>query len=147
MNHDDIMKYLRRQHGDKLGEFLIPPPVFNTMQGEFVDFDPESATLLTRFPVLEKFFNPYRGMQGGMIAAAVDNNLGPLSMLVAPPNLTRRLEVKYSRPVTAAVEYILVRGKLVQQDGSRLTFSAEVRDPEGNLLARARATHWIVAEI
>jgi len=34
-------------------------------------------------------------MQGGMIAAAVDNTIGPLSFLVAAPNVTRRLEMKY----------------------------------------------------
>jgi len=33
-----------------------------------------------------------------MVAAAADNTLGPLSVLVAPPNLTRRMEITYARP-------------------------------------------------
>jgi hypothetical protein len=42
------------------------------------------------------------------------------------------------------LNYISVEGKFLGQEEQRLTFSAEVRDPKGNLLARGRATHWIV---
>jgi acyl-CoA thioesterase FadM len=83
-------------------------------------------------------------MQGGMVAAAVDNTLVPLSMMVAPPNVTRRLQMKYSRPVTPDLEYITVKGRLLERRGRWLAFSAEVRDREGLLLARAQASHWIV---
>ena len=130
--------------GERVDEYLIPPPAFVTMQGEIHAFDEESGVLATRFPVLEKHLNAYGSMQGGMVAAAVDNTLHPLSMLVAPPNVTRRLQVKYSRPVTPDLEYITVKGRLLERRGQWLTFGAEVRDQEGVLLARARAVHWIV---
>ena len=139
-----IMDIIQERLGDRLDDYLIPPPIFITMQGEFMEFDLDSGTLTTRFPVLDEFRNPYGSMQGGMVAAAVDNTIGPLSMLVGPPNVTRRLEMKYSRPVTSDFEYITVKGSLVGRKGSQLIFSAEVRDPQGVLLARARATHWIV---
>ncbi|MEA3334686.1 MAG: PaaI family thioesterase [Chloroflexota bacterium] len=141
---DTILELLQEQHGDRMSEFLLPPPVFTIMEGEFVSFDREAATLTTRFPVLERFFNPYHMVQGGIIAAAVDNTFGPLSMLVAPPNVTRRLEMKYSRPVTMDVEVIVVAARLVAREESTLTFAADVRSPDGTLLARARATHWIL---
>jgi acyl-coenzyme A thioesterase PaaI-like protein len=141
-----IAKAIQQRLGDRLDEFLIPPPVFVAMQGEFLSFDPEGGTLTTRFPVLQEHLNPYGTMQGGMVAAAVDNTLGPLSMLLAPPNVTRRLQMKYSRPVTPDLAYIRVKAKLLERKGQRLTFSAEVRDQDGLLLARARAEHWIVDE-
>lgn len=139
-----IAEAIAERLGDRLGEFLIPPPVFLTMRGEFLTFDAQAGVLETRFPVLEEYLNPYGAMQGGMVAAAVDNTLGPLSMLVAPPNVTRRLQMKYSRQVTPDLEYITVKGKLLERKGRWLTFSAEVRDQEGALLARAQASHWIV---
>lgn len=142
-----IIDIIKGRLGDRLDEFLIPPPVFTTMQGEFRAFDAEGGVLETRFPVLEAYLNPYGTLQGGMVAAAVDNTLGPLSMLVAPPNVTRRLQMKYSRPVTPDLGYITVQGKLVARDGRWLTFSAEVRAPDGALLARAQAVHWIVEEV
>jgi acyl-coenzyme A thioesterase PaaI-like protein len=141
-----IMDIIEHRLGDRLDEYLIPPPVFVTMRGEFLAFDRDGESLITRFPVLERYLNPYSAMQGGMVAAAVDNTLGPLSMLVAPPNVTRRLEMKYSRPITTDLEFITVTGKLVNREGRWLTFTAEVRDQEGTLLARARAAHWIVDE-
>jgi hypothetical protein len=65
-------------------------------------------------------------------------------MLVAPPNVTRRLEMKYSNPVTSDLEYINVESKFLGREGNWLTFSAEVRGQDGALLARAKARHWIV---
>ena len=141
-----VMDVIRQRLGDRLDEYRIPPPVFRAMQGEFLAFDAEDGWLTARFPVLEEYLNPYGSMQGGMVAAAVDNTLGPLSMLVAPPNVTRRLEMKYSRPITTDLEFIIVTGKLVERKGRWLTFSAKVEDQEEMLLARARAVHWIVDE-
>ncbi|MGD9094025.1 MAG: PaaI family thioesterase [Anaerolineales bacterium] len=144
MTTDSLMDILHRKFGDKLDGYLIPPPVFSSMEGEFVALDMEAGTLETRFPVLERFLNPYHALQGGIIAAAVDNTLGPLSMLLAPANVTRRLEMKYSYPVQLQMEYITVQGKLVERKGRKLIFKADVRSPDGLLLARARAAHWIV---
>ncbi len=141
-----FMDFLRNKYGDGLSDYQIPPPVFSMMEGELVSFDMDNQTILAHFPVRERYLNPYRVMQGGIIAAAVDNTVGPLSMLVAPPNVTRRLDMKYSHSVTPEIGYISVMAKLVNRKGRNLTFNAEVRDPEGKLLARARSTHWILDE-
>ena len=71
-------------------------------------------------------------MQGGFIAAAVDNTVGPLSMLVAPPNFTRRLDMKYSRAVTVAIDLLTVTARLEHRKGPQLTFRAEVFDSSAN---------------
>jgi acyl-coenzyme A thioesterase PaaI-like protein len=144
MDISSIMEILHDRLGDRIDEFMLPPPVFDFMRGEVLDFDPDSARLKVRFPVLENYLNPYGAMQGGLVAAAADNTLGPLSMLVAPPNVTRTLNMKFSHPVTPELEFIIVEAKLQEQDGRRLNFTAEIRDQEGKLLARARALHWIV---
>jgi acyl-coenzyme A thioesterase PaaI-like protein len=111
-----------------------------------VAFDLEVEWLTARFPVPAEYLNTYGSMQGGMVAAAVDNTLGPLSMLVAPPNVTRRLQMKYSRPVTPDLNFIIVEARLTERKDRWLSFRAEVKDEEGTLLARARAVHWIVDE-
>ena len=139
-----IQEVIQVRLGDRLAEYLIPPPVLLTMRGELVAFDPEDGMLTTRFPVLEKYRNPYGAMQGGMLAAPVDNTIGPLSLLVAPPSVTRRLEMKYSRPATPEVGYITIQGTFVGRQERRLKFRAEVRDPLGEVLAKAQAIHWIV---
>jgi len=79
-----IIDLVKNRLGDRFDDYLIPPPVFVSMQGEFMEFELDSGTLTTRFPVLDKYLNPYGYMQGGMVAAAVDNTLGPLSMVALP---------------------------------------------------------------
>lgn len=151
MNNPDkpeasLFEILRQRLGDRLGDYLIPPPVFQTLRGEFLSYEPQAGLLRTRFPVLTEYLNPYGSLQGGILAAAVDNTLGPLSMLVAPPNVTRRLEMKYSQAVTPDLGYILVEGRYLGAEGQYLKFSAEVRTPSGSLIARAQAYHWVITD-
>jgi acyl-coenzyme A thioesterase PaaI-like protein len=141
---DQIMILLKEQHGDDLGENIFPPPVFSVMQGQFLDYDPEQALLSVRFPVLESWLNPYGMMQGGMLAAAIDNTIGPLSALVAPVSVTRQMELKYSQAVTLDAGFVIVTAHLIQRQGRWLTFRANANDPQGQRLARARAKHWIL---
>lgn len=126
------------------GELQLPPPVFLEMGGEFVAFDAVSRSLTVRFPVQERFQNPMGYMQGGMIAAAVDNVIGPLSFMVAPPNVTKTLEMTYLRPVPASLEQITVTARLVAAEGRELLFEAEVRRGADTMLAKAVARHHII---
>ena len=139
-----IMDILRDKLGDRASQYALPPPVFVAMDGEFLELDMDAGFLTAEFPVRQRYMNPYGTMQGGMVAAAFDNTLGPLSMLVAPPNVTRRLEVTYSRPVTLGVGYIVVKARLVERKERRLFLKADLSGREGPRLARAKALHWIV---
>jgi len=146
MNSLEVMRIFKEILGESLDRFRVPPPSFVTMQGEFLEIDPENGVVLARFPVLPILLNPYGAMQGGMIAAAIDNTIGPLSMFYSPPNVTRRMEIKYSRPAMQDLERILVHARFINQVDSWLYFRADVRDEEGALLARGHAKHWILAE-
>jgi acyl-coenzyme A thioesterase PaaI-like protein len=141
-----ILDALKERLGDRIEEYVFPPPVFAAMQGACVGLDLDAGALTTQFPVLESYLNPYGTVQGGMLAAAVDNTLGPLSMLVEAPNVTRQLEMTYNRPVTLDIGYILVEARLLERRDRRLFFRAVVRNPDGLQLARARAVHWIIRE-
>ncbi|HKJ27314.1 MAG TPA: PaaI family thioesterase [Anaerolineales bacterium] len=142
--NEKMMQLLKERLGERVSEFMFPPPVFTTMEGEFVAVDPDAGTLTARFPVRQRDLNPYGIMQGGMIAAAVDNTIGPLGVLVAQPNVTRSLEMTYSQPVRPAMGEILVEARLVKREDRWLHFAADVRDGDGARLARAKAVHVIV---
>jgi acyl-coenzyme A thioesterase PaaI-like protein len=143
---EKILALLRERHVNHIDPKNFPPPVFIAMQGEFLDYDPEQVILRVRFPVLETWLNPYGMMQGGMVAAAIDNTIGPLSAIIAPANVTRHMEVKYSRSITTAIGFIVVVGQLVERKARWLTFSAEVQDLQGQRLAKAKAKHWILVD-
>ena len=75
----------------------LPPPCFHDMQGEFLRYSSRKAILVS-FPVLAKQLNPIGVMQGGYIAAAFDNTLGPLSYLATQkPAVTLDMTQTYLR--------------------------------------------------
>ncbi len=121
---------------------IVLPPSFLLMKGEFTSFDVAEQSLQIRFPVLESYLNPYQTMQGGMIAAAIDNVIGPLSMAVAEANMTRNLEVKYHRPITMQDNYIYVRANYLGCEKKFLVFEAVAENEQGLKLASAKAKHW-----
>jgi acyl-coenzyme A thioesterase PaaI-like protein len=75
-SHSAIIDFINQKVQQFDSDFLGPPPVFESMQGEFLEFDEKDKVLKARFPILDTYLNPYGSMQGGMIAAAVDNVLG-----------------------------------------------------------------------
>ena len=77
-----LLKLLPSDTGMKL-----PPKVFSDMEGEFIDFV-EGETLTAHFPNRERYINPFGFMQGGIIVAAIDNTIAPLSYILGPTNIS-----------------------------------------------------------
>ncbi len=145
-SQEELIAVLRNRFREACKDVEIPPPVFKAMQAEIVDFNLDAGTLNVRFPILDEQLNPFGNMQGGMIAAMIDNTLGPLSMAVAPPNFTRHLELKYRAPVSPDLEYVIVEGRFVERKQRRLFFSAGLTEPGGKELVSAKAVHWVIDE-
>jgi uncharacterized protein (TIGR00369 family) len=128
----------------------IPPPVFTDMQAEVQDYRPGDAgthvgaRLTVRMPVLARYRNPMGHVQGGVIAAMVDNAVGPLSYLVAPPSATTQMTVTFLAPLTPDLAHVDVAATLTHRAGRTLVIDAEVSGPGGALLAAARATQTVV---
>jgi uncharacterized protein (TIGR00369 family) len=128
------------------GDLKIPPPVFDMMSGEILAVDLPNRTLTAGFPVKEAYQNPMGFMQGGMIAAAIDNTLGPLSFMVAKPSVTKTLEIRYKRPVTPDIAKIIAQAEVVELTEQTLTIEVKVRSEKGKLLAEATAHHVIMSD-
>jgi acyl-coenzyme A thioesterase PaaI-like protein len=140
----NIINLFTKVLGEKITEFTLPPPSFEIMQCEIIDFNEVEKSLITKLPVLEQWQNPYGTMQGGMIDAAIDNAVGPLSMLVASANMTRTIETKLIKAITMEVGFIYVKAKLVEQKKRRLTFEVDVVDEGGVLYASSRVVNFIL---
>jgi len=142
----ELLPLLEEKFEGRMDDIEFPPPVFELMQGEIFDFvmDAEKEILINRFPVLTEQLNPYGNMQGGIIAAAIDNTIGPLSMLVSPPNFTRYMKVKYVQVVSLDLGYIYVTATFKKKHKRQLFFEAIVKDSDGNKLASAESIHWVI---
>jgi acyl-coenzyme A thioesterase PaaI-like protein len=139
-----LLSLLDEQLQGRTDEIDFPPPIFDAMKGEVVDYDIETQTFTNRFPVLAEQLNPYGNMQGGIISAAIDNTIGPLSLLVAPPNFTRSMEVKFGKVVSPDLGYITVKARFIERKKRQLFFEAVVENRDGEKLASAKSTHWVI---
>ena len=139
------LEALKAKLGEKSADLVYPPPVYTAMKGEMLDFDLGAGILTNRFPVLREYLNPYGSLQGGIIATLLDDTIGPLSLLVAPANVTRNLEVKFRRPVTPDLGAVTVTARFTGQNDRQLFFEAEMKSGDGTIRAQARTVHWILA--
>lgn len=138
----EILLKNAREYG--VEHMQLPPPCFVEMQGEFIHFDADTATLVARFPVQQRYENPMRFMQGGFLAAALDNTIGPLSFLVAPPSVTSSFNVSYLRPITPEMAHFTVEATVTERTRRNLYFVGKALSPDGKTLAIANAVQQIV---
>ena len=122
---------------------LPPPPCAKTLGLEFVQVDGERGTIETKFEATGIFLNPAGNVQGGFLAAMLDDTMGPALTATldagefAP---TLNLNVQFHRPAKAGslkgVGRVVLRGKEICQ------LSAELMQND-KIVATATATAMI----
>ena len=74
---------------------------------------------------------------GGIIAVVLDEAMGKLSKLTGERAVTAEMSIAYCKPVPVDQE-ILVEGWQEEEKGRNRFRAAEIRDVQGNLLARGK---------
>jgi uncharacterized protein (TIGR00369 family) len=106
-----------------------------------LDIDPEVGTIEVGFQATDQFLNPAGTIQGGFLAAMLDDTLGPALVATlgrdewAP---TTDLHVQFLAPARPGP--IVARGRVVKRGRQMAFLAGELTDEEGNLLATAVAT-------
>ena len=117
------------------------PPAADLLGWELLAVDPDAGTIEVAFAATERFLNPTGVVQGGLLAAMLDDTLGPALVATLGPGQfapTADLHVQFLRP--ARPGRLVGRGRVVQR-GRQLAFlSGELRDDGGELVAVATAT-------
>jgi hypothetical protein len=72
---------------DVMAGRAAPPPAATLLGWELVAIDPEAGTIEVAFTASEQFLNPVGAIQGGFLAAMLDDTLGPalVATLGGPP--------------------------------------------------------------
>ncbi len=117
------------------------PPAARLLGWELVEIDPDQGTIEVAFQASEQFANPVGVIQGGFLAAMLDDTLGPALVATLPPDKfapTLALQVQFLRP--ARPGRLVGRGRVVQRGKEVCFLSGELVDPDGKLVATATAT-------
>ena len=106
---------------------LPAPPCAKTLGLGFVAIDGERGTIETRFEAVEMFLNPAGNVQGGFLAAMLDDTMGTaLSATLDGDQFapTVNLNVQFHRPAKVGplkgVGRVVLRGKEICQLSSEL---------------------------
>ncbi|WP_239104040.1 PaaI family thioesterase [Microbispora corallina] len=131
---------------DVLAGRAAPPPAAVTLGWELVAIDPERGTIEVAFSAGESFLNPAGVIQGGFLAAMLDDTMGPALVATLPPGRfapTLDLHVQFVRP--ARPGRLLGKGRVVHRGTEVCHLAGELLDVQGRTVAVATATAVIRA--
>ncbi|MEV4171045.1 PaaI family thioesterase [Nonomuraea sp. NPDC049709] len=120
------------------------PPAATTLGWELLGIDPDRGTIEVAFEAGESFTNPVGAIQGGFLAAMLDDTLGPALVATLPPGQfapTLDLHVQFLRP--ARPGRLVGRGRVVRRGRQVCFMSGELLGPDGEPVAVATATAHI----
>jgi uncharacterized protein (TIGR00369 family) len=126
---------------DVLAERSPPPPAAVLLGWELVEVDPEAGTIEVAFTASEQFLNPAGNVQGGFLAAMLDDTLGPALVATlgegewAP---TIDLHVQFLR--AARPGRLRGSGRIVRRGRDIAFLAGELRDREDRVVATATAS-------
>src|SRR6478609_5806692 len=118
-----------------------PPPAAALLGWELIAVDPEAGTIEVAFTASEQFLNPVGAIQGGFLAAMLDDTLGPALVATLGPGLfapTTDLHVQFLRP--ARPGRLTGRGRIVRRGRAVAFLAGELLDDSGQVVATAVAT-------
>ena len=121
------------------------PQAAATLGWELSWVAPERGEIEVIFHARDAFTNSMGNVQGGFLAAMLDDTLGPALAATLPEGQfapTLELKVSFLRP--APPGRIIGAGRVVHRGGSVAFLAGELRDQAGGLLATATATARII---
>lgn len=122
-----------------------PPPAAALLGWKVLEAEPGSGRIRVQFTATADFTNPMGKVQGGFLAAMLDDTLGPaLATTFEPNQFAPTLELKVSFVQPADTGILIGIGKVVHRGGSIAFLEGELRTESGTLVATATATARLI---
>jgi uncharacterized protein (TIGR00369 family) len=106
--------------------------------------DNVNRKIVGRFVLGERYQGGGGFAHGGIIAMLLDEAMGKACRFRDVRAVTAELNVEYLKPVNVEKE-IIVEGQETEQKGRNLFMTGEIRNPEGEVLARGRARFVVIS--
>ena len=118
-----------------------PPPAAALLSWELQSVDAAAGTIEVAFTASEQFLNPAGVVQGGLLAAMLDDTLGPALVATLGPGEfapTVDLHVQFLSP--ARPGRLIGRGRIVRRTAGVGFLAGDLVDDSGSVVATATAT-------
>ncbi len=121
------------------------PPAADLLGWQLSWVAPERGEIEVFFNADRRFSNPMGNIQGGFLAAMLDDTLGPaLVATLAGDEFAPTLELKVSFLRPARPGRLTGRGRVIHRGGTIAFLAGDLRDDTGQVLATASATARVV---
>jgi uncharacterized protein (TIGR00369 family) len=123
-----------------------PPPAAVLLGWKLTSVDPEAETIEVSFTATEQFLNPAGDVQGGFLAAMLDDTLGPALVATLDDGQwapTIDLQVQFLRPAKPGELHGV--GRVVRRGRDVAFLAGELRRADGAVVASATACAMIRA--
>ncbi len=120
------------------------PPAAGLLGWEALSIEP--GRVRVRYTAREAFYNPMGSVQGGFLAAMLDDAMGPALFTLLDEGQhapTLEMKVSFMRPAYAGP--LIAEGRVAHRGGSVAFVEGELRSEGGDLIATATATLRIVS--
>ena len=107
------------------------------------DHDDERLRIVGRFRLGSEYQGGAGFIHGGIIATVLDEAMGKVCRFSDVRAVTAELSIEYLRPIRVDEE-IVVEAFQSQRDGRQLFHQGEIRNSEGQLLARGKGRFVVV---
>ena len=117
------------------------PPAAELLGWHLESVDPEQGTIEVTFTATDQFLNPVGSVQGGIVAAMLDDTLGPALVATLPSDEfapTIELHVQFFRTVRPG--RLTGRGRVTRKGKDVAFMAGELLDESGNVVAGATAS-------
>lgn len=137
---------------ERLGPFwdmiegrLPAPPVARLLGWTLERIDPEQGTIRVRFEGRDEFLNPVGSIQGGILAAMLDDTLGPAAAaLLGGDAFAQTLELKTSFLRPARPGRLYGDARVVHRGREIVFLEGLLSTADGTVVATATATARVI---
>ena len=121
------------------------PPCAELLGWEVVDQDPARGWIKIAFQARTEFLNPAGFVQGGLLAAMLDDTMGPAVLVMSEGRLfTSTLDLNVSFLAPAKPGRLTGEGQVIQLGKTIAFIEGRLTDETGALVARATSTARLV---
>ena len=121
------------------------PPCAELLGWRLISIDRDRQLVRIGFTARPEFLNPAGFVQGGLLAAMLDDVMGPAALVMSEGRLfTSTLDMTVSYLSSARLGPLIGEGTVIQLGRTIGYLQGELRDEAGTLIARATSTARLV---
>lgn len=127
---------------------LQPPPAATHLGFKFLEVDAEAGRVTIEFTARPEFLNPAGFVQGGFLAATLDDTMGPAVVAKSQGALfTSSIDMNVSFLAPAKPGKLIGRGEILRLGKTIAFLQATLEDEDGAVVARATSSARLVKGI